>query len=248
MAQTQKEQILFAKRGAKMKKANETKVDVAEKANAPFPTRLRALMEREQMKQGDLAALLNVTRQSANQYCLGLSSPDTEKLCKTAVHFGVTTDYLLGMTDISSADPTMKMACDFTGLSETAIQQLRALNEEVFTSDQFPTVTPIATLSEIISQGDNFVYFMDYVMHGYIAEIKERIFEKKTTLHRQEQEETANNSSDFLQAKKVISKYGYECFATRNTSELYFLQAMTGIKIICDDLKEQIGKAVEDQK
>ncbi len=82
-----------------MKKAKGTQLNVAEKANAPFPLRLRTLMEKEQMKQKDLAALLNVTRQSINQYCLGLSTPDLDKLCKIARRFGVTADYLLGLSN-----------------------------------------------------------------------------------------------------------------------------------------------------
>lgn len=216
-----------------MKKASTTKNDVAEKANAPFPARLRALMDREQMKQGELADLLDVTRQSANQYCLGLSFPDPEKLCKISRHFNVTTDYLLGLSVISSTDPNMKMACDYTGLSEAAIQQLRQLNDDVFSTEELPYVTPISVLSEIISQGDNFVFLMDYIMQGYVARIKETI-ENSETMSEIKQPE-------FLKAKNVIQKYGYSCFQTKETAELYYLQAMTGMKIICDDLTRQIA-------
>ena len=219
-----------------MKKANETKSDIAERANAPFPTRLCALMEREQMKQGDLAALLNVTRQSANQYCLGLSSPDAEKLCKIAAHFDVTTDYLLGMTDISSADPNMKMACKFTGLSEQAIEQLKRLNDEVYTSNQFPEITPIAVLSEMISQGDNFVYFMNYVMNGYFAKIKNYICESQN-----------EQPIEVVEAEAIMNKYGYACFKEQKASEMYYLQAMTAAKIICDDLCDQITKRLKKE-
>ena len=217
-----------------MKKASEPKSNVAEKANAPFPTRLCALMEREHMKQGDLAALLNVTRQSANQYCLGLSSPDADKLCKVAAHFGVTTDYLLGMTDISSADPNMKMVCNFTGLSEAAVEQLKKLNKEVHTSERFPEVTPIAVLSEMISQGDNFIYFMDYVMQGYLAVIEDSL-----------QEAEQNDTPEVLAAKAALQKNGYACFKNEKASELYYLQAMTGAKIICESLAQQVIKCRE---
>lgn len=107
-----------------MKKAREAQFNVAEKANAPFPLRLRTLMEKEQMKQKDLAALLNVTRQSINQYCLGLSTPDIDKLCKIATRFNVSADYLLGLSEVSSSDESLKTVCKATGLSEKSISHI----------------------------------------------------------------------------------------------------------------------------
>lgn len=160
-----------------MKKAKGTQLNVAEKANAPFPLRLRTLMEKEQMKQKDLAALLNVTRQSINQYCLGLSTPDLDKLCKIARRFGVTADYLLGLTDVSSTNPTMKIVREITGLSETAVEQLRTMNDKVYLSENYPNVKPINVLSEMISQKD-FFNFMSFAMQGYITRLEKEVDSK----------------------------------------------------------------------
>ena len=160
-----------------MKKASQIKSNVGDKANAPFPTRLRLLLERENMTQGELAELLGIARQSANQYCLGLFSPDPEKLCKIAQHFNVTTDYLLGLTDVSSAEPNMKIVREITGLSETAVEQLRTMNDKVCLSENYPNVKPINVLSEMISQKD-FFNFMSFAMQGYIIRLEKEVDNK----------------------------------------------------------------------
>lgn len=143
-------QLLFAKRRKKMKKASTTKNDVAEKANAPFPTRLRVLMEREHIKQGDLAEILCVTRQAANQYCLGLSFPDFEKLCKIATYFNVTTDYLLGLSDVySQADDGINREL---GLSEAAISGLK----ELLNDKKYGRVVPCKLVFSQLIESENF--------------------------------------------------------------------------------------------
>lgn len=45
-------------------------------------------------------------------------------LVKYANYFGVSTDYLLGLADPATRDPKIKAICEYTGLSETAINAL----------------------------------------------------------------------------------------------------------------------------
>ena len=65
--------------------------------------------------------------QAVNQYKLGISRPSLENLCKIADFYGVSTDYLLGLTDVPSVDPQIQIAHKVTGLSEDAIHQLSRL-------------------------------------------------------------------------------------------------------------------------
>ena len=55
------------------------------------------LRTEKNLSQGDLADLLNVSRQSVSKWESMASIPDLEKIIKMSEIFGVTTDFLLKM-------------------------------------------------------------------------------------------------------------------------------------------------------
>ena len=67
--------------------------------NDPFPTRLRELIEERKISQGDLASFLGIARQSFSLYCNGGTQPNIEKTVKIAEYFGVSVDYLYGLSN-----------------------------------------------------------------------------------------------------------------------------------------------------
>lgn len=69
-----------------------------------FAKRLRELRIERQENQGDVAALLRVSVQSYSAY-EGAREPKYDMLCKLAKHYDVTTDYLLGMSDVRKPTP-----------------------------------------------------------------------------------------------------------------------------------------------
>lgn len=89
-----------------------------------FPSVLRSLMERDGTTQQKLATQLGKTRQSISCYCDGSSSPDWETIVEIAKYFSVSTDYLLGCTDVKSTELDIQTMCGYTGLSEEAISNL----------------------------------------------------------------------------------------------------------------------------
>lgn len=100
------------------------KKDSTEAYNAPFPVRLRELMEQHRCTQADLAEVSGRTRQTVSQYATGMSEPGYDVLVKIALYFGVTTDYLLGRTD----DPAPKPAAvDELGLTPEVVEILTQL-------------------------------------------------------------------------------------------------------------------------
>lgn len=105
------------------KKNSTSEMNVAEKQAAPLARRLSELI-------GDgnkLKDYLGVSAQAINQYRVGIARPSLENLCKIAKFYGVSTDYLLGLTDTPSINPQIQIAHKVTGLSENAIYQLSRL-------------------------------------------------------------------------------------------------------------------------
>lgn len=61
--------------------------------------RLKILREEKNLNQADVANFLNITSAAAGQYERGVRDLSTDKLIKLANFFGVTTDYLLGISN-----------------------------------------------------------------------------------------------------------------------------------------------------
>lgn len=106
------------------KKNPASEMNVAEKQSLPLAQRLSTLIT-------DVSALkdcLGVSAQAINQYKLGVSRPSLENLCKIADYYGVSVDYLVGHTTVKSRDTTMQAVCNYTGLSEEAVEVLHRKN------------------------------------------------------------------------------------------------------------------------
>ena len=80
------------------RKTNEEIVS-SDRYNMKLPDRLRDLFRKTNYTQDQLAEKLGVKRQSISYYCDGSSKPDWEKLGIIAKIFGVSSDYLIGITD-----------------------------------------------------------------------------------------------------------------------------------------------------
>lgn len=91
--------------------------------NNIFAIRLKALMENK-VTQQQLADVLNIKRQTISLYLNGASLPPLEKLVDIANYFNVSSDYLLGLTNVKSVQADIKAMCEYTGLSEKSLKVL----------------------------------------------------------------------------------------------------------------------------
>ena len=64
-----------------------------------FPSRLRDLRVKKSLTQKAVADVLEMPEQSYQRYELDMRKPNYEIIIKLADCFGVSTDYLLGLTD-----------------------------------------------------------------------------------------------------------------------------------------------------
>lgn len=91
---------------------------IGEKYYSPFAKAIRQLMEEQGITQDTLAKGTGRSRQTVSQYVNGIGEPGYETLEKIADYFGVSTDYLLGRSDIKTVDTSAQAVIEYTGLSE----------------------------------------------------------------------------------------------------------------------------------
>jgi plasmid maintenance system antidote protein VapI len=94
--------------------------NVNKKAN--FASRFRELCTAS--AQNELSELFDVTKNTFRQWTNGNATPTVEKLIKLSEYFSVSSDYLLGLTDIKKADVSEREISEKYGLSETALSEL----------------------------------------------------------------------------------------------------------------------------
>lgn len=68
--------------------------------------RVKALRTASGMKQTELAQLLNCTAMTVSRYETGSRDIDSATICRLCEIFGCTADYLLGRSDLRSAELT----------------------------------------------------------------------------------------------------------------------------------------------
>lgn len=96
-----------------------------------FAQRLRELMDNPpKTTQEDIAKVVGCSRQTISQYRDGSIMPNIEKAVAIARYFNVSTDYLLGISSVSTTDTEIKTICEYTGLSETSVNILDWWNRE----------------------------------------------------------------------------------------------------------------------
>lgn len=95
-----------------------------EKYNSPFAANLRDLIAQKGTTITALAKVLGISRQAVSQYADGTGQPNVDKLAMIADYFGVSADYLLGLSDIPTRNETVRGIHEKTGLWESAISAL----------------------------------------------------------------------------------------------------------------------------
>mgnify|MGYP004611607451 CR=1 FL=1 len=74
--------------------------------------------------QAEFAAVLGMSRATVAFYCAGDRIPDALTLRDIAEKCKVSTDWLLGLSDIKTVNPSLAEVCDYTGLSAEAAEKL----------------------------------------------------------------------------------------------------------------------------
>lgn len=94
----------------------------AKNSESPFTAIFRQLVG--DSTQQEIADKIGVSRQNVGKWLAGNTTPDIATLCKIADAYDVSTDYLLGRTEVKTAETELKAICDYTGLSEQTVEFL----------------------------------------------------------------------------------------------------------------------------
>ena len=95
-----------------------------------FSERLTQLRENRGLKRQEVADALEISRASLEYYEKGQRKPDIEVAARIAKYYGVSTDYLVGVSAAqvtASENETLKTVCDYLGISEASAEQVSYL-------------------------------------------------------------------------------------------------------------------------
>ncbi len=94
-----------------------------------FAQRLKVLRKERGITQQQLADGVGISKGGLSYYENAGRTPDISILERFADYFGVTTDYLLGRTNAQTQKAKLQSVCNYTGLSDKAVNLLSDLKE-----------------------------------------------------------------------------------------------------------------------
>lgn len=94
-----------------------------------FSERLKELRGKKTLQE--VADSIGITRVAMGYYEKGERKPDIEILYKIAKFYGVTSDYLIGLSDVQTPDIDIQAISTKTGLSEKAIEKICYYNTHI---------------------------------------------------------------------------------------------------------------------
>ena len=119
------EEKTITKRGRKKKEIDKT-----------FSERLSKLLKDKKEQgiiQDDVAKSIGVSRQALGKWANGETVPDILDLKSLAMYFNVSTDYLLGLSELANGDVSFTQASKLTNISEKSLLKL----SEIYRDDLF---------------------------------------------------------------------------------------------------------------
>lgn len=124
---------------------------------------------RGERTQAEFAQFLGISRPTVGFYENGERIPDALLLRQIAEKCEVTTDYLVGLSDVKTTDRDLQAINNITGLSEEAIHALEALNCVADVSTYKPDdtcdlepVPPISIVNKIIANPTFLLAIIDF--------------------------------------------------------------------------------------
>ena len=146
-------------------------------------TRLNTLIALNETKQKDLAAVLGVKDNVISYFCSGARTPNIEQLNLLSDYFNVSLDYLVGRSDIKTPNADIRAVCEYTGLSEKAIDTLHMIK-----------------CHNVIKNNDRYMYlYGSYIYSDFIESINHQLIRNSLYNYHISFSETENKLNEILE-------------------------------------------------
>ena len=188
--------------------------------------------------QDEIAKRINTSRQNVGNWISGKAKPDIYAIEKISKAYSVSTDYLLGLTDIQTKDGDVSAFCGVSGLSENAAlhllfnQHADIFNKmlESFVFDDFLSALHYLTEQseywiEQARQNDSISKLdLDYVdLYRYRAhKIFDLIldeFDRRTYQEELTKEINSKTKEHDIELQKQLDRLTYEYYASTSADE-----------------------------
>lgn len=201
-----------------------------------FPSRLREVMETNGVGQKDLAEALGISRQAVGYYINGATNPNCEQVAIIAKALNVSSDYLLGLTEVPTVDTTTRAICDATGLSKNSVDNIRKLQQM---KENNSSVALNDALDSLLSNGELLVFWAQSVAR--LMDKWQSADEANVLLEQEMSDE----------ASRLRSLFGNSVFVTYGKSADHFGMAAAGLLFnnILENVRSEIyRKKVQEGK
>lgn len=200
---------------------------------------------RGQVSQEQCANDLGISRGALSFYENGDRKPDAEVLYKMCKHFGVSADYILGLSDIKSPDEDIKTACKVTGLKENSVLAFVDLRKN-HAFDEYSTRCVIETLNLFLKDWNFFCLLMS--VFSWISSSIEYSQEKEKNSETLNNDLNESQQSDIIsqklesveKAKKLLNSIGFEVVEADLINDLKMNKAKDYFCKICYSILEEV--------
>lgn len=117
-----------------------------------FAKHLIELREEKEITQQTLADDLGITRQSLSLYEKAERTINIDLIVKIADYFNVSTDYLLGRTDVKTTESNIKAVCDYLYISELSANNIRKIAQKGESLDPLLELYDIFTIVNYLNE------------------------------------------------------------------------------------------------
>lgn len=175
----------------------------------------------------EIANKIGTSRQNVGKWLSGTTSPDITALGKIADAYNVSTDYLLGRTNVKSSNTNIQNICEYINLSEETVNALHKFNpvEEYFSPDVDKNSSSdigFKFLNNLIKNIIDFHiigYFVEYIHDDiYIHEFENCVAKKYCNENNIKFDEKETDKFDLIDLISKKGGYNFEFYK----SELLF--------------------------
>lgn len=185
--------------------------------NAAFGVRIVNLRKEKNLPQSKLAELTGITQQTLSRYEKGERQASLDFVIHAAAVFGVSADYLLGLSDVRSTEQDIQAACITTGLTEKALLNIKRITGG-YLGDISTAIFASGAFRSIISRFSNaLLEAREAAWHADFSELDEKEVAPYASGHKRN-----------------------ECYKLARVS---LLDAYEGMKWVCDDYFKNCLKA-----